>query len=330
MHFYNTLKEDNYIDYALMMYVSEEYYEDGNDIVRDSFKTKDKNIFRRIWDKFIKFIRWIIESVSKFFKKIKSWIMGSTNDNPKEKHREPHGTEIAPPDITFQNSSEPGSTQTSIPRPNQNPIPIHRKPNTTSNLTPASDLIPKPPVVQQSEDSDDHYFDTPYNDITLKLVSESISRTLEDFMSFFNRFKSEISKFNSSSDSEYLYNNIYKRDFDRFTTAIYDIKEESGTEMNIKLSKDNYERERDRVNRIILTEFSDKFEKRLKKIASLIERTKSAIVSIDSSDVRNYEVIKRVVNNSSNFITELTKVVTGIIRNSTIEWTKFRREVYAN
>lgn len=307
MQFYNTLKEDNYIDYALMMYVSEEYYEDGNDIVRDSFKANDKNIFRRIWDKFVKFIRWIIDSVSKFFKKIKSWIMGSTDDTPKEKQRNPHGVDVAPPNVVFQNSSEPNSVS-DTPKP--------KSPNVTER--------PK------SNSSDMYFFNTKYGDYTLKEVSRTITDALDNFMDFFNRFKSEISELNSGSSPDYLYEKIYKKSINEFSESLNMIREDADIEINIKLTKDNYDNERNVINRIISNDFSNNFEKRLKKISSLIERSKSAIENLDSSEVKNYEIIKRVVNESSNFISELTKIVTNIIRNTVIEWTKFRQEVYAN
>lgn len=314
MQFYNTLKEDNYIDYALMMYVSEEYYEDGNDIVRNSFKANDKNIFRKIWDKFVKFIRWIIDSVSKFFKKIKSWIMGSTNDTPKEKHREPYGAEIAPPDITFQNSSEPVT-------------------QTVSDTSPKPKPMPKNPIITQkpkSNMSDTYYFDTKYSDYTLKEVSKTLADALDNFMDFFNRFKSEISELNSGSNPDYIYEKIYKKSINEFNESINMVKDDANIEINIKLTKDNYDNEWGGINKIISNDFSNNFEKRLKKISSLIERSKSVIENIDSSEVKNYEIIKRVVNESSNFISELTKIVTNIIRNTVIEWTKFRQEVYAN
>lgn len=91
--FFNNIKEECYLDYAINVYLEDAadiVPIDNDDIDFDQNNPKDvkesRNFLQKIYDKFMKFIRWIIDFIIKIKNKIVSWFRSLTNSDTTEKN----------------------------------------------------------------------------------------------------------------------------------------------------------------------------------------------------------------------------------------------------
>ena len=195
--FFNNIKEESYLDYAINVYL-----EDAADIVpidnddMDNHKDikESRNFLQKIYDKFMKFIRWIIDSIIKIKNKIVSWFRSLTNSNTTENDDDNND------DVESDDNSD-----------EKNPISVFFNERTIEYFHDAIERVIDN-ITKQLNKVKDKYTEEELSDDDIRIYLTSDSATFKNQDELLNMIRNDLS--NSSDFTEII----------RFNSDIYDKK----------------------------------------------------------------------------------------------------------